>query len=92
MLRAAPGATACGAVSPVPVKMHRRVESDDALFREPSAVGTTIPDFSEAAQAAAADALVRRYGESIPIESADTEFPLDQAFGFAPGEPPGSAP
>ncbi len=92
MLRAAPGATACGAVLPVPVKMRRRVEIDDSLFREPSAVSTTIPDFTEAAQAAAADVLGRRHGESIAIEWADSELALDQTFGFAPGKPPGSAP
>ena len=93
MLRAAPGATDCGAVLPVPVKMCRRVEIDDALFRKPSAVSTTIPGFTEAAQAAAAaDVLVRRYGESIANESADSELALDKTFAFAPGKPPGSAP
>ena len=51
---------------------------------------TAIPDFTEAAQAAA-DMLVRRSGASIAIELADSELSLDRRFGFAPGKPPGSA-
>lgn len=53
-------------------------------------MNTAIPDFTEAAQAAA-DMLVRRSGASIAIELADSELSLDPTFGFAPGKPPGSA-
>ena len=81
-----------GTVLPVPVKMRRRVEIDDSSFREPSAVSTKIPDSREAAQAAAADVLVRRHGESIAIESADSGLARDPTFGFAPGKPAESAP